>query len=214
MIKRPVAVVFDCDGVLVDSEPHSRAAWMQVLGDLGHPATATDVEACTGLGFIPTHASLNAIEPLPPSGDVWPILLRALAGSFDGGLEVFADAVEMLDAVTEAGIAVAVASASPRQRLDLTLRVADLKDRFAVSVAGDEVAAPKPNPDVYLMTLELLGKSPGGTWAIEDTDAGATAALGAGMDVIAVVRTPDSRQRLDGIGVTVVDRLDPVLLGL
>jgi len=187
---------------------------MQVLGDLGHPATATDVEACTGLGFIPTHASLNAIEPLPPSGDVWPILLRALAGSFDGGLEVFADAVEMLDAVTEAGIAVAVASASPRQRLDLTLRVADLKDRFAVSVAGDEVAAPKPNPDVYLMTLELLGKSPGGTWAIEDTDAGATAALGAGMDVIAVVRTPDSRQRLDGIGVTVVDRLDPVLLGL
>ena len=214
MIERPVAVVFDCDGVLVDSESHSRAAWTQVLGTLGHSATAADIEACTGLGFIPTHALLSAIEPLPSSGKVWPILLEALARSFDGGLEVFADAVDVLDAVTEAGIAVAVASASPRQRLDLTLRVAGLSDRFAVSVAGDEVAASKPDPDVYLMTLELLGKSPRATWAIEDTDTGARAALGAGMGVIAVVRTEDSRQRLERMGVTVVDRLDPVLLGL
>jgi HAD superfamily hydrolase (TIGR01509 family) len=214
VIERPVAVVFDCDGVLVDSESHSRAAWVQVLGDLGHPATTTDVEACIGLGFVPTHASLTSIGPLPPPGEVWPILLRALARSFDTGLDVFADAVGLLDSVTEAGIAVAVASASPRQRLDLTLRAAGLADRFAVSVAGDEVAAPKPSPDVYLSTLRLLGKGPAGTWAIEDTDAGASAAVGAGMDVIAVVRDESSRARLDRVGVTVVDRLDPFLLGL
>lgn len=214
MIERPVAVVFDCDGVLVDSESHSRAAWIEVLDDLGHSATGVDIEACTGLGFTPTHASLSVIGPLPPPGEVWPVLLRALARSFADGLEVFADAVGLLDAVAEAGIAVAVASASPRQRLDLTLRVSGLTDRFAVSVAGDEVAAPKPKPDVYLMALQLLGKSPGGAWAIEDTDVGACAALGAGMEVIAVVRTEDSRQRLDRVGVTVVDRLDPFLLGL
>lgn len=214
MIERPVAVVFDCDGVLVDSESHSRVAWTQVLGDLGHPATAADIEACTGLGFMPTHASLTAIEPLLPAGELWPILLEALARSFEGGLEVFADAVEVLDAVTDAGIAVAVASASPRQRLDLTLRVAGLTDRFAVSVAGDEVAASKPSPDVYLMALELLGKSPRATWAIEDTDTGARAALDAGMDVIAVVRTEVPRQGLERVGVMVVDRLEPVLLGL
>jgi beta-phosphoglucomutase-like phosphatase (HAD superfamily) len=137
--------VFDCDGVLVDSEPHSLIAWLEVLDGLGHPATAADIEACTGLGYVSTHEFLNSIEPIPPPGDVWSSLLEALESSFRGGLEVFPDAVAVLDAAMAAGLPVVVASASPRQRLDLTLGVAGLIERFAVSVAGDEVAVEKPD---------------------------------------------------------------------
>jgi len=213
VIERPAAVVFDCDGVLVDSEPHSLAAWVDILCQYGHPATQADIDGCVGLGFGPTVAALGAIEPLPPSGEVWPLLLDALERSFDEGLVVFADAIAVLDAVDAAGLPLAVASASPRQRLDLTLRVADLTDRFAVSVAGDEVAASKPDPAVYLAALEALGRPASGAVAIEDTVAGTLAAVAAGMGVVAVARDNDSTGPLRDAGALVVESLDPADLG-
>jgi len=167
-----------------------------------------------GLGFLPTHAALGAIEPLPQPDEVWPLLLQCLERSFDAGLVVFADAIALLDAVDDAGLPLAVASASPRQRLDLTLRVAGLADRFPVSVAGDEVAASKPDPAVYLATLAALDERAAGTVAIEDTTAGTLSAVAAGMEVIAVARDPRSSSSLRAAGATqVVSRLDPALLG-
>ncbi len=206
--------MFDCDGVLVDSEPHSRTAWLEVLEGFGHPATEADIEACTGLGFVSTHEFLNEIEPIPPSREVWSSLLEALGRSFQRGLEVFPDAIAVLDAAIEAGLPVAVASASPRQRLDLTLQVADLIDRFAVSVAGDEVAAEKPDPAVYLAAIEALDRFASEVVAIEDSTAGATSAVRAGLDVIAVARRPADLASLAAVGVRVVERLEPALIGL
>jgi len=207
-------VVFDCDGVLVDSEPHSRSAWLDVLSGYGHPATEADIEACTGLGFAPTHEFLSGIGRVPPTFEVWASLLEAPERSFRHGLDVFPDAIAVLDAVTAAGLPVAVASASPRERLDLTLRIAGLTDRFDVSIAGDEVAAGKPDPAVYLSALEALDQPASRALAIEDSVAGATAAVRAGMDVIAVARDPADRDALTAVGVLVVDRLEPALLGL
>ena len=214
MIKRPGAVVFDCDGVLVDSEPHSLIAWLEVLDGFGHPATEADIEACIGLGYVPTHEFLSSIEPIPPPGDVWSSLLEALERSFRGGLEVFPDAVAVLDAAIAAELPVAVASASSRQRLDLTLGVAGLIERFAVSVAGDEVAAEKPDPAVYLAAIRALDRSASGVVAIEDSAAGATSAVRAGLDVIAIARHPADLAPLAAVGVRVVERLEPALLGL
>ncbi len=206
--------MFDCDGVLVDSEPHSLIAWLDVLDGLGHPATAADIEACTGLGYASTHGFLNSIEPIPPPGDVWSSLLEALERSFRGGLEVFPDAVAVLDAAMAARLPVAVASASPRQRLDLTLGVAGLIERFAVSVAGDEVAVEKPDPAVYLAAIRALDRSASGVVAIEDSAAGATSAVRAGLDVIAIARHPADLAPLAAVGVRVVERLEPALIGL
>ncbi len=206
--------MFDCDGVLVDSEPHSRIAWLEVLDGFGHPATEADIEACTGLGYVSTHEFLNAIEPIPSPLDVWSSLLEVLERSFQRGLEVFPDAIAVLDAATAAGLPVAVASASPRQRLDLTLRVAGLMERFAVSVAGDEVAAEKPDPAVYLAAIEALDRSASGVVAIEDSAAGATSAVRAGLDVIAIARHPADLASLAAVGVRVVERLEPPLIGL
>jgi len=206
--------VFDCDGVLVDSEPHSRAAWMAVLAGCQHPASIADVDACTGLGFLPTHASLDAIHPLPLPVDLWPLILDALARSFSGGLRVFPDAARLLEVSADAGWGLAVASASPRSRLDLTLRTAMLESCFEVSVAGDEVATAKPEPDVYLAALQALGVPASRSVAIEDSVAGVSAALAAGMTVFGVAREPGSRDALEATGVRVVDRLTPALVGL
>jgi len=130
-----VAVVFDCDGVLVDSEPHSIVSWLDVLSGVGHPAGASDVEACAGLGFAPTYGSLSEIAPLPPPDEVFPILLAALRRSFSRGLRRFPDTVAVLNACIAAGFPVAVASSSPRARLELTLEMAGIAGLIGVSVA-------------------------------------------------------------------------------
>jgi beta-phosphoglucomutase-like phosphatase (HAD superfamily) len=210
----PVAIVFDCDGVLVDSEPHSVAAWLDVVDRLGHPATATDIDACVGLGFEPTHAALQSLGKLPAADVLWPDLLAALSRSFEQGLQRFEDAVGVLGAAIDVGIPVAVASASPRQRLDLTLESADLAHRFGVSVAGDEVAFSKPDPAVYLKAVSELGVQVEGVIAIEDTGTGATAALRAGMQVVGVARNAAARVSLYQAGASVVERLTPAMLGL
>jgi HAD superfamily hydrolase (TIGR01509 family) len=211
-LNRPAAVVFDCDGVLVDSEPHSVAAWIDVLRDLGHSAGAPEIEACTGFGFDPTHDHLSAIAPLPPKPEVWPLLLAALARSFARGLEVFPDGIALLEACKAAGIPVAVASASPRARLDLTLKSAGLDRQFPVSVSGDDVTLGKPAPDCYLAAADLLGVDPADCVAIEDSDTGALSAIAAGMRTIAVARPMSDREALIASGAEVVDLLTRDLL--
>ena len=209
-MSRPAAVVFDCDGVLVDSEPHSIAAWMDVLGTLGHAATAADVEACTGLGFPPTREALARLGPLPPEDELWPVLLGALGRSFDRGLTVFEDATSLLTEVRTREVPTAVVSGSPRSRLDLTLERGGLA--FEVSVAGDEVE-PKPAPDPYLVAANRLGVDPTKCLVIEDTPTGVRSGVAAGCRVVAVVREGASRGALVEAGAEVVERLTVGLLG-
>lgn len=209
---KPAAVVFDCDGVLVDSEPHSVSSWLAVLGPLGHPATAADIEACIGLGYGPTREVLARRGPLPTHEALWPQLLAALGESYRRGLARFEDAMTSLTACREAGVPTAVATASPRARLQVTLSSGGLS--FEVSVAGDEVAHPKPAPDVYLRAAELLAVDPKGCVAVEDTAIGAQAALAAGMRTVAVVRRQEDREALTETGATVVDTITPDVLGL
>jgi beta-phosphoglucomutase-like phosphatase (HAD superfamily) len=214
-VTRPAAVVFDCDGVLADSEPHSVAAWLVVLEALGHPATRLDVEGCTGLGFVPTWERLSAVEPLPPMPDVWSRLLAALEKRFvDPGLARFPDAAAVLNRCLAESVPVAVVSASPRQRLDLTLHHSGLDDVFAVTVSGDDVERGKPAPDPYLLAAEGLGVYPATCVVIEDSPTGVAAALAAGCRVVAVVRDEALRPALESSGATVVDRLTSESAGL
>ncbi|OFW66339.1 MAG: hypothetical protein A2Z12_09860 [Actinobacteria bacterium RBG_16_68_21] len=208
----PAAVVFDCDGVLVDSEPHSIAAWLEVLGGWGHPATGADVAGCIGLGFVPTHEALSVVAPLPSPDIVWPTLLAALERSFRGGLEVFDDAVAVVDECMARRVPMAVVSASPRARLDLTLAAAGLAGRFGVSVAGDEVPHPKPAPDGYLAAAVGLGMAAGACVAVEDSPAGVRSAAAAGMRVVAVVRPGADGESLEAAGATVVAQLTSELV--
>jgi beta-phosphoglucomutase-like phosphatase (HAD superfamily) len=209
------AVVFDCDGVLVDSEPHSAVAWATALGRHGHHISVADVAACTGLGYAATFARLTARHPGPPLPSpeaLEPEVLAALAESFDQGLLVFPDAAACVTALAGDGVPLAVASTSRRRRLDLTLARSGLGRYFQVTVAGDEVPRSKPEPDVYLEAAARLGVRPAECLAVEDTGLGATAAFAAGMRVIGVARTLAEVGRLLGAGAGLVDRLDPTVL--
>jgi HAD superfamily hydrolase (TIGR01509 family) len=86
------------------------------------------------------------------------------------------------------GVAIAVASSSPRARLDRTLARAGLAEAFAVTVAGDEVARGKPAPDMFLAAAERLGVAPERCAVIEDSAPGVAAGLAAGMRTVGVAR--------------------------
>jgi HAD superfamily hydrolase (TIGR01509 family) len=100
-------------------------------------------------------------------------------------------APELVAALRAAGIPVGVASNSPRDFLDRVLATSGMAGRFDVTVAGDEVVRPKPEPDVYLAACAALGAEPAAAVALEDSPTGAAAAKAAGMTVVGVPYLPD-----------------------
>ena len=188
MTPPPIAVIFDCDGTLVDSEPLSRRAWEQALAPYGYEVTDADLEACVGRSYPHTHGHFAARAPLPGADVFWPVYSRELFGLLDTQLEPFPDALGTVAALRECGVAIAVASSSARERLERTLDLAGLRDAFAAVVAGDEVAHGKPAPDMFLMAAERLGVAPSRCVAVEDSVPGVQSGLAAGMAVVAVAR--------------------------
>jgi HAD superfamily hydrolase (TIGR01509 family) len=188
------AVIFDCDGTLVDSEPLARLAWERALAPFGYAPKVADHEACVGLPYASTHAYFSERVGLPPADEVWVAYAAELFSLVDRELVVFDDAVAALDELRARGIPVAVASSSRRERLDHTLARAGLA--FPVTVAGDEVARGKPAPDMFLSAAASLGVAPADCVAIEDSPPGVAAALAAGMVTIGVCRVPGTEASL------------------
>jgi HAD superfamily hydrolase (TIGR01509 family) len=190
------AVIFDCDGTLVDSEPLARTAWEETLAPYGYTLTAADAEACIGLPFPRVHAYFAERAALPDHDVTWAAFSAALFGLIDTQLVPFEDAIAAARELRERGVPVAVASSSPRERLHRTLGRAGLLEAFDVTVAGDEVARGKPAPDMFLLAAERLGVEPGACVVIEDSPPGVQAGLAAGMVTLAVCRVPGTEASL------------------
>ena len=129
------------------------------------------------------------IPGLEPLDVFWDAYSARLFDLIDTELMPFPDALETVRELAAGGLAVAVASSSPRARLDRTLARAGLASTFAVSVAGDEVEHGKPAPDMFLAAAERLGVEPARCAAIEDSAPGVAAGLAAGMTTVGVART-------------------------
>ena len=190
------AVIFDCDGTLVDSEPLARAAWERALAPYGYTVTAQDVEACIGLPFPRVHDYFAARVGLPDPDAMWAVFSAELFDLIDTRLVRFEDAIGAARELRERGVPVAVASSSPRERLQRTLRRAGLLEAFDVTVAGDEVSHGKPAPDMFLLAAERLGVEPGACVVIEDSPPGVQAGVAAGMVTLAVCRVPGTEASL------------------
>jgi HAD superfamily hydrolase (TIGR01509 family) len=193
---RPAAAIFDCDGTLVDSEPLARVAWERSLAPHGYAIDDAEYAGLIGRPYAQVHGFFaDRIPGLEPIDAFWDGYSERLFELIDTELVPFEDALETLRGLTARGIAVAVASSSPRARLDRTLARAGLADAFAVSVAGDEIEHGKPAPDMFLAAAERLGVPPGRCVAIEDSGPGVAAGLAAGMTTVGVARDgadPDS----------------------
>ena len=204
------AVVFDCDGTLVDSERLSFQAWREVLGRHGYVLADADIAATRGQSYPDVHAYFAGRATIPGADDFWPTLAGRLFELFETDLEVFEDAVATARELKDRGVPIAIATSSLRERLDATLRAAGLEDVFDVTVAGDEVEHGKPAPDLFLAAAERLGAAPAECVAVEDSPAGVEAALAAGMRVVAVARHPRHRAGLRCE--TVVDELTAAVI--
>lgn len=177
------AILFDCDGVLVDSEPASARAWRQVLaargvGGFDHRIWVgrTDRELAEHYAPLVGVAS-EALEAMAVE-----VLIDELAA----GVGRFEDAVSAHMRLQELGFPTAVVTNSTRRRLDAVLAAAGVE--VAVSLCADDVARPKPSPDVYLAAAEALGVEAADCLVFEDSASGVSAALAAGMQVIVVDR--------------------------
>jgi HAD superfamily hydrolase (TIGR01509 family) len=183
------AVLFDLDGTLADTEPLSQAAWAAVIARHGHTPTAQQLAALPGMSFTQAYNVFADQVALPDEDAIFEEHSAHLFPAIDADLEVFADAIEVVHALSDRHVALALVSASRRPRVQRTLRAAGIEDAFDVLVCGGEVPRPKPAPDAYLAAAAALDVAPACCVVVEDTASGVEAGRAAGARVIALERT-------------------------
>jgi beta-phosphoglucomutase len=195
------AVLFDMDGVLVDSTAPHVAAWKRFLDEQGLPPPAEGVRSLFGRRALDAVAGLLGIEATEPEAQAAVARLEeyagvALAGHGPGGLLV--DGVTpLVRDLAAAGWRLAVATSARRQVA--THSLGPLLDAFEALVAAEDVERGKPAPEVYLTAAGRLDVKPSGCVVVEDAVAGVEAGRAAGMYVVAVSSTaPQDRLRQAG----------------
>lgn len=184
MSRATEALIFDLDGVLVDSEPvHWRASHRLFAP---HQLTMEEYEPFVGLAIEPymtwarEHFDLDAtVEEL-----IEHYAAAVTAEIESGPIPPLDGAHELIAAARERGLRVGLASQSIASWVRATLRAASLDGSFDVVVTGGDVDRAKPAPDIYLHTARLLGVAPEVCLAIEDSRAGVQSAAAAGMLVV------------------------------
>jgi HAD superfamily hydrolase (TIGR01549 family) len=180
------AVLFDCDGVLVDSEPISARAWRAALEQVGvELPDFADWVGKTDQEMAIHFAAEAGISPTRLNSMMAEHLVEILR---EEGVEAFPDTLVALDAAERSRLPLGVVSNSQGWRLDLILAAAGIKDRFSVMVSSDDVSRPKPHPDMYLLAAQRLDVPPLRCLVVEDTPVGISAGRAAGMRVVAVDR--------------------------
>jgi len=159
-----------------------------VLEPYGYAVTDEDLANTIGIPYARTHAYLAERAEIPAAAALWPELSRELFALIDAELKPFPDALQAVEDLRARGVAIAVASSSPRERLDRTLARAGL--HFEVTIAGDEVEHGKPAPDMFLLAAQRLGVEPAKCVVIEDSPPGVAAGKAAGMPTLGVQRVP------------------------
>jgi HAD superfamily hydrolase (TIGR01509 family) len=183
----PAAIVFDNDGLLLDTEEAYTRAETTLFERHGGVFTFAHKRDLIGSSHTIAAGKLEAMLGLPGQGRQLMDELNELAmAEALQPVEPRPGAVALVDALRAAGIPVAVASNSSREFLDRVLRSAAVADRFEITVSGDEVPRPKPWPDIYLEACRRLGVDPAQAIGIEDSPTGAAAAKAAGLTVIGV----------------------------
>lgn len=184
------AVIFDMDGVIVDSEPRHKAAFFSVCQEIGFGSThgihfedyvgRTDTELW--VDFVRKNQPLQSLEELLRMKRERVIeCLRREKPLFAGLL----DLVKALSARYTLGLA----SGSERSVVDEVLKIENIGQYFRASVSGSDIQRGKPNPEIFLKCAGLLGVAPERCCVIEDSKPGVAAGLAAGMKVIAITNT-------------------------
>jgi HAD superfamily hydrolase (TIGR01509 family) len=208
------AVIFDMDGVIVDSEPYSVQALIDTLRQYGIEPTEDDLHRSYGRKVQDDFRDYFARYGV--TADVNIAIAHKHARYYHlaaGHLHPFPGVRPLLKRLRKRGYRLALASSGDRVKVAFGMQALQLNGTFAAVVSGDDVAHSKPDPEIYLTALQRLGHCPADCVAVEDSPAGVEAAKRAGMRCIAVTNSV-ARGRLcqaDLIVDSLAEALSPVL---
>ncbi|MBQ0862459.1 HAD family hydrolase [Streptomyces smyrnaeus] len=185
-------VVFDCDGVLVDTERIGPKVVAEMATEAGWPLTPAEVlEKFLGTSepYLLAQVRAHATAPVP---DSWLVEYRSrVAAAFDAAPRTMPGVVELLDALDARSLPYCVASSGSHPRIRHSLTATGLWERFAGRVfSADDVHRGKPAPDLFLHAAAACGVPPGECLVIEDSPAGVRAARAAHMPVLGYTGGP------------------------
>ena len=180
------AVLFDMDGLLVDTEPLWLETETAVMARLGAPWTPQDQQALLGGSMQRTVSYLlgKATRPVPPETVARWMLDGMLDRAADGRVVVRPGARELVAEVAAADLPSALVTSSERRFAEAVLAVTGMT--FPVTVCGEDVTATKPDPEPYLLAAKLLDADPARCVVLEDSPNGVASAAAAGCRVLAV----------------------------
>src|SRR4051812_39447540 len=189
-MKQYQAIIFDMDGVIIDSEPLHERAYLELFSELGYAQThginfddylgRTDKALIED--FVARHQPAFTVEYLSDrKKDRFLQIVRKEE-------PIFEDLPELVQRLA-ARYPMGVASGSLHPVIDAVLALKNLRQHFRVCVSSSDVANGKPAPDIFLHTAKLMNVAPRDCCVIEDSAAGVAAARAAGMDVIAITNS-------------------------
>ncbi|GAA4067998.1 HAD family phosphatase [Actinomadura miaoliensis] len=182
----PQAVLFDMDGLLIDSERLWLEVEEEVVAWLGGTWTSEDQERMLGGSLDKAvRYMLDLTGADVPPGEVGRRMLDGMAERLGACVPLLPGAKELLAEVRAAGVPAALVSSSHRRLIEPVLDAVG-REHFAVTVAGDEVARTKPDPEPYLTATARLGVEPRRCVVLEDSPNGLAAAEAAGCVTVAV----------------------------
>jgi HAD superfamily hydrolase (TIGR01509 family) len=182
----PAAVIFDLDGVLMDSEQRWNGAKEALVRETGGRWREEAPSVMMGMSSPEWAAYLHDDLGVPMDADaISRDVVRRMEEGYRESLPLLPGAAEAVRALADRW-PLGLASSSNREIIDLVLELADFGDAFRVTVSSEEVERGKPAPDVYLEAARRIGVEPGRCVAIEDSGNGLRSAHAAAMAVIAV----------------------------
>lgn len=182
----PDAVLFDMDGLLVDSEPLWFESEADVMARLGGTWTRQDQENLLGSALdrsVRYFLDRAAVPADPEQVAEW-LVAGVIERVRDRGVTVMPGAAELVAEVAASGLPYALVTSSQRRFVDAVLSRTGM--RFPVIVTGNDVSRSKPSPEPYLLAARRLAADPGRCLVLEDSPTGAAAAEAAGCFVVAV----------------------------
>lgn len=190
------AVIFDMDGVLVDSEPIYMQRFYEFFKYHDQDVNILDIYKVIGTSDHRTYEMLGELwTPVLSSEDFYDSFSKHQHNiGFEFTDLLFPHVHYLMRNLKKNDIELGLASASPRKNIEAVLEQNNLKDYLTFTISGEEVYESKPNPEVYLQTMKNLGVKPENTIIIEDSPSGITAATKSGATVIAI---KDNRFSLD-----------------
>jgi HAD superfamily hydrolase (TIGR01509 family) len=208
------AVIFDMDGVIVDSEPYSMQALIDVLRHYGIEPTPEELRRSYGRRVRDDIVDYFARYGVTADVDI--AIAHKHARYFHlaaGHLHPFPGVMALLTRIRQQGSRLALASSGDRVKVAFGMQALEMNGIFDTVVTGDDVSHSKPDPEIYLIAAQRLGLPPADCIAIEDAPAGVEAARRAGMRCIAVANSVarEQLQQADLIVESLADDLSPVL---